>query len=52
MVKKKWSKPECVKVKLLAEEAQLIGCKLPGANATGFGGGQCGGDRSCKNHTS
>jgi hypothetical protein len=52
MVKKKWSRPECIKVKLLAEEAQLIGCKLPGQGSTGFGGGQCGAIRSCKNVTS
>jgi len=52
MVKKKWSKPQCIKVKLLAEEAQLAGCKLPFQGATGFGGGNCGASRSCKNITS
>jgi hypothetical protein len=27
--KKKWSKPECEKVKLVSEEAVLTGCKTP-----------------------
>ena len=27
MEKKKWSKPECSKVRLIAEEAMLVGCK-------------------------
>jgi len=27
--KKKWSKPECEKVKLAPDEAVLVGCKTP-----------------------
>jgi hypothetical protein len=52
MGKKKWSKPECSRVKLVAEEALLIGCKLANNPATGFGGGSCGVNRSCKNTSS
>ena len=41
--KKKWVKPECVRVKLVPEEAILLGCKdvngfangAPGCNSTG-----------------
>ncbi len=28
---KKWSKPECVKVQLVPDEAVLKGCKMAGA---------------------
>ncbi len=31
MKKKKWSKPECKRVKLMVEEAVITGCKIPSA---------------------
>lgn len=37
MKKKKWSKPECVRVKLVTEEAVLWGCKTAGAAAARSG---------------
>ena len=39
MKKKKWSRPECCKVKLVPEEAVLTGCKVK--FASGPGGPNC-----------
>lgn len=47
MAKKKWSKPECKRVKLVPEEAVLTGCKAggqsgpSGANNCAGRGGPC-----------
>jgi len=35
MVKKKWSRPECNKVKLIPEETVITGCKTTGTVTTG-----------------
>ena len=34
MKKKQWVKPACTKVRLVPEEAVLVGCKNPGHGST------------------
>ena len=51
MGKKKWTKPEITKVKLISEEAILTGCKLSGGTATAIGSGTCAA-KTCKGLTS
>ena len=55
MVKKKWSKPECEKVRLVAEEAVLTGCKMAtgGAGPGNFKGAcNSAGFKPCSTQTS
>lgn len=35
MAKKKWSRPECERIKLVPEEAVLTGCKAGGQSGPG-----------------
>jgi hypothetical protein len=49
MAKKKWSKPECKKVKLVPEEAVITGCKH--GQTLGPSGAACYADR-CSRGTS
>ncbi len=46
---KKWLKPECMKIKLVPEEAVLTGCKLGTGGSKGPGTGNC---KFCQNLTS
>jgi hypothetical protein len=55
MVKKKWKKPECTRIKLVPEEAVLTGCKLGGTAGPDYSGGNCmqkGGNGPCISQTS
>ena len=52
MIKKKWSKPECKRVKLVPEEAVLTGCKVKLGTGPSQNGCNAPGKPYCSDRTS